>query len=169
MTRSNPDRSLRERGTGIPEALDDHDEAFPSGAEKPSCPDAAVCRACLCAGEDDTCLPLEREREEVLRWFVLAMQEELAANAGKGDRPGWLSMSPREVLAEVQHHYVKLHAAVVEFDRWENCQEPRPLPWVGAVTADLLIAAIREYAADVANMAMMAADRCGALGGSHAE
>ena len=129
------------------------------------CPDDAVCQTCLCASEDDACLPREREREEVLRRFVFAMQEELAANAGKGDRPGWLSMSPREALAEVQHHYVKLHAAVVEFDRWENCREPRPLPWMGhrPVTADLLVAAIREYAADVANMAMMAADRCGAL------
>lgn len=129
------------------------------------CPDDSVCRTCLCASEDDACLPLEREREEVLRRFVFAMQEELAANAGKGDRPGWLSMSPREALAEVQHHYVKLHAAVVEFDRWENGQDIRDLPWADVrCSLATLEKRIREYAADVANMAMMAADRCGAIG-----
>lgn len=103
----------------------------------------------------------------MLSRFIYAMEGELAANSGKGDRAGWMSDTPRSLLAEVQHHYVKLHAAVVEFDRWENDNIPRPLPWLredsGYYSLAQLLAAIREFSADVANMAMMVADRCGAL------
>lgn len=96
----------------------------------------------------------------VLGAFVRQMQSELAANSGKGDRPAWLRDEPRDLLAEVQHHYVKLHAAVVEWDRVLAGKSARPLPWPGE-----LLDLIGEFAADVANMSMMVADRCGAFAG----
>lgn len=117
-------------------------------------------------------LATRKDEVEVLSRFIDAMQRELAANSGKGDRAGWMSDTPRSLLAEVQHHYVKLHAAVVEFDRWENDEFVRRLPWQGHsdyLTLNELLGLIREFAADVANMAMMAADRCGALGDSPEE
>lgn len=96
----------------------------------------------------------------VLGAFVERMQRELAANGGKGDRPGWTRDTPRDLLAEIQHHYVKLHTVVVEFDREEQGLPSRPVPWGATMATRHLIA---EFAADVANMAMMLADRCGAL------
>jgi hypothetical protein len=94
----------------------------------------------------------------VLAAFVQNMQAELAENSGKGARADWMRGRPRDLLAEIQHHYVKLHAVVVEHDRLDDGLVPRPVPWPG-VLRDL----IAEFAADVANMAMMLADRCGAL------
>lgn len=32
------------------------------------CPDAEVCKSCVCAGEDDVCFPGERLREERNRY-----------------------------------------------------------------------------------------------------
>jgi hypothetical protein len=109
---------------------------------------------------------LDTRRDEVLVLdaFVRRMKIELAANAGKGDRAGWMADSPRTLLAEIQHHYVKLHACVVELDRSMGGEVPRPLPWIDDDPHPCDLAErVAEFAADVANMAMMVADRCGAL------
>jgi|SRR5690606_12193471 len=79
--------------------------------------------------------------DEVLKPFVARMEAELHANAGKGDRPGWLAMSAWDCLLEIYYHTGKLQKAVKDGN------------------GDL----IAEYSADVANMAMMVADICGAL------
>ncbi len=78
--------------------------------------------------------------DDTLTPFVAIMRHELHANAGKGDRPGWLAMTRDEVLLEIYYHLAKLQKAVRTDDT----------------------AGIREYAADVANMSMMAVDICGA-------
>jgi hypothetical protein len=78
---------------------------------------------------------------EVLRPFLALMERELHANAGKGDRPGWLGMTADEALLEIYYHVAKLQKAMRNDDG--------PL--------------IAEHAADVANMAMMALDVCGGL------
>lgn len=85
--------------------------------------------------------PLTGKYADVLVPFVSLMERELHANAGKGDRPGWLSMSPATAVLEVHHHVAKLQKAVLNGD----------------------VPGVREYAADVANMSMMAVDVCGAL------
>ena len=77
---------------------------------------------------DDTLLP-----------FLANMRHELHQNSGKGDRPGWLTMSRDTALLEIYWHTAKLSAAVKNNDA----------------------ALIREHSADVANMAMMLADVCG--------
>lgn len=79
--------------------------------------------------------------DEVLKPFLALMEKELHANAGKGDRPGWLAMTPGECLLEIFYHMGKLQKAVKHND---DC-------------------GIREYSADVANMAMMLVDICGLL------
>lgn len=79
--------------------------------------------------------------DEVLQPFVALMEKELHANAGKGDRPGWLSMSSDTCLLEIIYHFGKLQKSVKNGD------------------GD----GIREYAADVANMSMMLVDICGVL------
>jgi len=79
--------------------------------------------------------------DEVIKPFVQLMEKELHANAGKGDRPGWLSMSTDTCLLEIIYHFGKLQASVKRGD----------------------IEGITEYAADVANMSMMLVDICGAL------
>ena len=79
--------------------------------------------------------------DEVLRPFVAMMEKELYANARKGDRPGWLQMDRKTAILEVFYHMGKLHQAV---HRGEA-------------------EAIKEYAADVANMCMMLVDVCGFL------
>lgn len=79
--------------------------------------------------------------DEVLRPFVAMMEKELHANAGKGDRPGWLAMSADTCLLEIFYHLGKLQKAVKKSE------------------GD----GIGEYAADVANMCMMLADICGVL------
>lgn len=85
--------------------------------------------------------PLAGKYGPVLRPFVAMMERELHANAGKGDRPGWLSMDSSTALLEIYHHMGKLQQAT------KNADEP----------------GIVEYAADVANMAMMLVDVCGLL------
>jgi len=79
--------------------------------------------------------------DDVLVPFVSMMRKELHANAGKGDRAGWLEMDRSTALLEIYHHLAKLQKAVKNDD----------------------VLGIREYAADVANMAMMAVDVCGYL------
>jgi len=73
---------------------------------------------------------------EVLRPFLAMMEHELHANAGKGDRPGWLTMSSETAMLEIYYHVAKLQKAVRNGD----------VPSIG------------EYSADVANMTMMVAD-----------
>ena len=80
---------------------------------------------------DDTLVP-----------FLALMRKELHANSHKGDREGWLRMTPKQALEEIRHHEWKL-AKAIEGDSTED---------------------IPEYAADVANCAMMVADVCGVLG-----
>ncbi len=79
--------------------------------------------------------------DEVLKPFVLMMEKELRANAGKGDRPGWLAMSADTCLLEIYYHISKLQKAVKDGNGDAIC----------------------EYAADVANMSMMLVDICGGL------
>lgn len=79
--------------------------------------------------------------DDVLRPFLALMENELHANAGKGDRPGWLAMTPGECLLEIFYHMGKLQKAVKKGDD----------------------DGVREYAADVANMCMMLVDLCGLL------
>ena len=77
----------------------------------------------------------------VLRPFIALMERELHANSGKGDRPGWLSMSRETAMLEIWHHVAKLQKAALNDDT----------------------PAIQEHSADVANMSMMLLDVCGAL------
>ncbi|MCK0543525.1 hypothetical protein JTE78_12205 [Pseudomonas syringae pv. aptata] len=79
--------------------------------------------------------------DEVLKPFMRMMENELHANAGKGDRSGWLKMSAETCLLEIYYHQGKLQKAVKDGD------------------GDRIV----EYAADVANLAMMLTDICGAL------
>lgn len=52
----------------------------------------------------------------VLGPFLVFMDQELHANAGKGDRSGWLSMSREQALQEINHHLAKLKKAVQNDD-----------------------------------------------------
>lgn len=79
----------------------------------------------------------------VLGPFVGYMADELHANAAKGGRENWQSMSIMTALEEVNWHTAKLNAAV-------QLGDPE---------------LIKEHAADVANMAMMLLDVCGLIGG----
>ncbi|HCE7544098.1 TPA: hypothetical protein NH349_005154 [Pseudomonas aeruginosa] len=79
--------------------------------------------------------------DDVLLPFLKSMEHELHANAGKGDRPGWLQMDRRTALLEIYYHLAKLQKATKDNDA----------------------AGIVEYAADVANMSMMLVDVCGLL------
>lgn len=78
---------------------------------------------------------------DVLTPFVAMMEAELHANAGKGDRPGWLRMSADQALLEIYYHVAKLQKAV------RNEEGSR----------------IIENSADVANLCMMMVDICGGL------
>lgn len=79
--------------------------------------------------------------DDVLLPFLKSMEHELHANAGKGDRPGWLQMDRKTALLEIYYHLGKLQKATRDNDQ----------------------AGIVEYAADVANMSMMLVDVCGLL------
>jgi hypothetical protein len=87
---------------------------------------------------------LDPKYEAVLAPFIRLMENELHANAWKGDRPGWLSMSREIGMLEIYYHTAKLQKAV----------------------KDNNIPGVREHAADVANMAMMMLDICGGLDGA---
>jgi hypothetical protein len=90
---------------------------------------------------DDGMNALRGKYGNVLGPFLELMESELHANSSKGDRHGWLSMTPEVGLLEIYWHTAKLSAAVKNND--------------GAL--------IREHSADVANMAMMLLDVCGGL------
>ena len=79
--------------------------------------------------------------DDVLLPFLALMRAELHANAHKGDRPGWLQMDRKTAVLEVFYHMGKLHQAAHRNEA----------------------AAIKEYAADVANMCMMLLDVCACL------
>jgi hypothetical protein len=85
--------------------------------------------------------PMVGKYGHVLRPFVAMMERELQANAGKGDRPGWLGMDRKTALLEIFYHLAKLQKAAKDDDA----------------------ARIVEHGADVANMAMMLVDVCGQL------
>lgn len=93
-----------------------------------------------CGNQPDS-NPLNGEYGNVLKPFVKMMDKELHANAGKGDRQGWLSMTPDQAMLEIYYHAAKLQKAVRDGDH----------------------ALVMEYSADVANMSMMMADICGGL------
>lgn len=73
--------------------------------------------------------------------FATMMERELHANAAKGDRPGWLRMTPGDCLLEIYYHVAKLQKAVRDKDSER----------------------VAENTADVANLAMMMADIWGLL------
>lgn len=92
--------------------------------------------------DNDRELPvIDGKYDHALVPFAQLMAKELHANARKGDRPGWLNMSPAVAMLEIYYHAAKLQKAVKDGDGDR----------------------IREYAADVANMSMMLLDVCGGL------
>ena len=74
---------------------------------------------------------------EITTLFQKEMVEQLAANKRKGDRAGWLSCEPMQLVLEMYYHTGKLQEAIKNND------------------TNL----IREYSADVANIAMMVLDK----------
>lgn len=94
------------------------------------------------------------DHDEPFAAFVQAMADELRANADKGDRAGWLSAGAPVMVSEVLYHAGKLALAVREVI---GGRPPDPR------TAGFSPDDIREYAADVANCALMVADCAGVL------
>jgi hypothetical protein len=92
-------------------------------------------------GQGEPVATLARKYDDTLMPFVALMRKELHANADKGDRPGWLSMSADTCLLEIIYHFGKLQASVKRGD------------------GD----GMAEYGADVANMCMMLLDICGVI------
>lgn len=82
-----------------------------------------------------------RRYVDVLKPFAALMLKELCANSGKGDRPGWLKMTPTDALLEIFYHVGKLQKALKDHDN----------------------AGIVEHSADVANLCLMMTDICGLL------
>ena len=68
-------------------------------------------RSAACANiEQFPALDQDAEPEkysDVLMPFVALMEAELRANSAKGDRPGWLSMTPEVGLLEIYWHTAK--------------------------------------------------------------
>ena len=79
--------------------------------------------------------------QEVTEEFQKHMITQLQENSRKGDRAGWLSCTPMQLVLEIYYHTGKLQEAVKNND------------------SEL----IKEYSADVANMSMMVLDSCGYL------
>jgi hypothetical protein len=100
------------------------------------CKNIAVCAICGKGVTAAAHKPAADKYDEVLLPFLALMRKELHANAGKGDRPGWLKMDRKTALLEVHHHLAKLQKAVLSDDH----------------------RGVIEYSADVANMAMMVLD-----------
>lgn len=92
------------------------------------------------------------ERVSATRPWVNAFADEMEAkleqNRHKGDREGWSSDAPLELMRRLKEEARELEAAL----RW-----PRALP------SDADKQRIREEAADVANFAMMIADVAGGM------
>jgi hypothetical protein len=98
-------------------------------------------------------LVLHPDEWDCLTRFSCLMIEELAANNGKGNRPGWLQMDRKEAIGEVHWHASKLAVAAKDF-------EDGPHPDARYT---------REFAADVANCALMVLDCMGLLRASSKE
>lgn len=81
-------------------------------------------------------LKLDDKYSEFLKPFLRLMEDELHANSDKGDRDGWLQMTPENALLEIYYHVSKLQKAMKSGD----------------------IELIKEHSADVANMSMMLLD-----------
>lgn len=77
------------------------------------------------------------QERECLHRFFARMVEELAANDGKGNRPGWLSMNRKEAMGEIGWHLAKLQVAAKAFE-----------------ADDAPAGLVLEYAADVANCSL---------------
>lgn len=88
--------------------------------------------------------------------FAVAMEAKLAANRHKGDREGWLYDEVYSLMGRVREEILELERAV-----WPGTKG-RIRGRIGIATGDELDDVLHE-AADVANMVMMVADRCGAL------
>lgn len=84
---------------------------------------------------------LAKKYDDTLLPFLALMRKELHANSGKGDRPGWLSMSADACMLEIIYHFGKLQTSVKRGD------------------GD----GMAEYGADVANLCMMLLDICGVI------
>lgn len=84
---------------------------------------------------------VRQKYDDTLLPFLALMRKELHANSHKGERDGWLGMTLLTAMNELTHHHNKLGGAV------EAVDGPQ----------------IAEYAADVANCAMMLADIAGVL------
>ncbi len=84
----------------------------------------------------------KQELQVAVNAMARHMKRELLMNRRKGDRKGWLQCEPMQLVLEVYYHAGKLQNAV----KTKNLSD------------------VREYAADVANMAMMVMDKCGVLG-----
>jgi hypothetical protein len=117
-------------------------------------------------------LALHPEEQDVVERFVSLMIEELAANNGKGNRPGWLQMDRKEAIGEVHWHAAKLATAAKQLAeggvRWVDdvevsggrIERRRGLKIEhGEAPKDR----VREHAADVANCALMVLDCMGLL------
>jgi hypothetical protein len=90
---------------------------------------------------DANATTLAKKYDDTLLPFLALMRKELHANAGKGDRPGWLSMTADTCMLEIIYHFGKLQASVKRGD------------------GD----GMAEYGADVANLCMMLLDICGVI------
>ena len=90
---------------------------------------------------DSNATTLAKKYDDTLLPFLALMRKELHANAGKGDRPGWLSMTADTCMLEIIYHFGKLQASVKRGD------------------GD----GMAEYGADVANLCMMLLDICGVI------
>jgi hypothetical protein len=73
--------------------------------------------------------------------FAVLMRQELWANRGKGDQTVWQNTDPKQLTYDAAWHLTKLMAALKVHDLY----------------------AIREHAADVANLVMMACDAASGL------
>jgi hypothetical protein len=85
--------------------------------------------------------------EHVLRLAVL-MEHKFSLNRRKGDREGWLSMTPDEIMTKLRREVVELEQAYAE---WQDRPD-------GAHAR-----AVALEAADVANYCVELADRVGGL------
>jgi len=108
-----------------------------------------------CSSQVADWLEAHEAEEATLGLFVGLMVTELAANDGKGNRPGWLTMDRKEALAEVHWHASKLAVAAKA-----AATDARGAQLVNKREAER---DTREYAADVANCALMVLDCMGLL------
>ncbi len=139
----------------------------PADTEKPvRCPHCGLARSVVVD-------PDERGGYGDLRTAVdrasTLMLSELLANRRKGDRAGWLAVAPMALVLDIYYHVGKLQAAVNDLERQRarldaEMRSTTSLRGLEHVAWRLAERAVREHAADVANMAMMVADRCGVLG-----